>query len=60
MKWSPEAEDSIRKIPFIIRKRVRSRVEEEARKRRKTAATRQDIDATKQRYLHSMSSERKG
>ena len=30
MKWTPEAEDAIKKVPFFVRKRVRARVEKEA------------------------------
>lgn len=30
MKWTAEAEDAVKKVPFFVRKRVRSRVEKEA------------------------------
>ena len=30
MKWMPEAEEAIKKVPFFVRKRVRARVEKEA------------------------------
>ena len=32
MKWTPEAENAIKKVPFFVRKRVKKRVEDEARK----------------------------
>ena len=31
MQWTPEAEDAIKKVPFFVRKKVRARVEKEAR-----------------------------
>ena len=31
MKWTPEAEDAIKSVPFFVRKKVRTRVEDEAR-----------------------------
>jgi hypothetical protein len=30
MKWTQDAEDAIKKVPFFVRKRVRARVEKEA------------------------------
>ncbi len=30
MKWTPEAEKAVKKVPFFVRKRVRARVEKEA------------------------------
>jgi len=30
MKWAPEAEVAIKKVPFFVRKKVRARVENEA------------------------------
>jgi len=30
MKWTPEAEVTIKKVPFFVRKKVRLRVEKEA------------------------------
>ncbi|MFC1885383.1 PCP reductase family protein [Thermodesulfobacteriota bacterium] len=31
MKWTDEAEKAVSRVPFFVRKRVRKRVEEEAR-----------------------------
>jgi len=31
MEWTPEAEDAVKKVPFFVRKRVKARVEKEAR-----------------------------
>src|SRR5210317_1034657 len=60
MKWSPEADDTIRKVPFFVRKKVRARVEKEAREAGKQVITLADVKATQARYLQNMSSEIKG
>ena len=60
MKWSPEAEDSIKKVPFFVRKKVRARVEKEALEAGKQVVTLADVKATQARYLKNMSSEIKG
>ena len=60
MKWTPEADDTIRKVPFFVRKKVRARVEKEAREAGKQVITLADVKATQARYLKNMSSEIKG
>ncbi|GAF73980.1 putative dissimilatory sulfite reductase B (dsrB), partial [marine sediment metagenome] len=60
MKWMPEAEEAIKKVPFFVRKRVRSRVEKEAKEAGKPAVSLADVKATQTRYLNGMSSEIKG
>jgi anaerobic sulfite reductase subunit C len=60
MKWMPEAEDAIKKVPFFVRKRVRARVEKEAIAAGRQAISLADVKATQTRYLTSMSSEIKG
>ena len=60
MKWSPEADDSIKKVPFFVRKKVRARVEKEALEAGKRVVTLADVKATQARYLKNMSSEIKG
>ena len=60
MKWSPEADDSIKKVPFFVRKKVRARVEKEAMEAGKQVVTLADVKATQARYLKNMSSEIKG
>ena len=60
MKWSSEADDTIKKVPFFVRKRVRARVEKEARDAGKTVITLADVKATQARYLNNMASEIKG
>ena len=60
MKWSPEADDSLKKVPFFVRKRVRARVEKEAREAGRQVVTLADVKTTQARYLKNMSSEIKG
>jgi dissimilatory sulfite reductase (desulfoviridin) alpha/beta subunit len=60
MKWMPEAEEAIKKVPFFVRKRVRTRVENEAKEAGQRAVSFADVKATQARYLTSMSSEIKG
>jgi len=60
MKWMPEAEEAVKKIPFFVRKRVRARVEKEAGEAGKRIVSLADVKSTQARYLSSMSSEIKG
>lgn len=60
MQWSPDADAEIRKVPFFVRKKVRARVEKEARDQSKTRITLTEIHATRKRFLKSMDSEIKG
>lgn len=60
MKWSPEAEAAVGKVPFFVRKRVRARVEEDAARAGKETVNLADVKATQARYLSGMASEIKG
>jgi dissimilatory sulfite reductase (desulfoviridin) alpha/beta subunit len=60
MQWTPEAEAAVKKVPFFVRKRVRARVEDEARQNGKTVISLTDVTATQKRYLTQMSAEIKG
>jgi anaerobic sulfite reductase subunit C len=60
MKWTHEAEEAIKKVPFFVRRKVRERVEKEARDRNKTGVTLAEVNATRKRYLTGMASEVKG
>ena len=60
MKWTEEAEAAVKKVPFFVRKKVRTRVEKEAAEIGKTSVTLSDVKATQTRYLKKMSSEVKG
>jgi len=60
MKWTPEAEKAIKKVPFFVRKRVRTRVENEAAAEGKPIVTLAEVKATQRRYLNNMESEMRG
>jgi len=60
MKWTIEAEAAVKKVPFFVRKKVRSRIENEATKAGKKAVSLADVKATQARFLKKMSSEIKG
>ena len=60
MEWTDEADESIKKVPFFVRKKVRTRVEKEASKAGKKVVSLADVKATQARYLSSMASEIKG
>ena len=60
MKWMPEAEEALKKVPFFVRKRFRARVEKEAQEAAKSVVSLTDVKATQAHYLSSMSSEIKG
>lgn len=60
LEWSIEAEEAIKRVPFFVRKRVRARVEEEARKGGKSVISLTDVRLTQKRYLTRMSEEIKG
>ncbi len=60
MKWSPEAEEAVKRVPFFVRKRVRTRIEKEAKDAGRKVVSLSDVKATKARYLSNMKSEIKG
>jgi len=60
MEWTKEADDAVKKVPFFVRKRVRSRVEKEAREAGKPLVSLADVKTTQARYLNNMASEIKG
>ena len=60
MKWTPEAEAAVKKVPFFVRKRVRARVEIEARAEGKPIVSLAEVKATQARYLNNMEKEIKG
>jgi dissimilatory sulfite reductase (desulfoviridin) alpha/beta subunit len=60
MEWTPEAEAALKRVPFFVRKRVRSRVEKEARDAGKRRVDLADVKATQSRYLSGMQDEIKG
>ncbi len=60
MQWTPEADAAIKKVPFFVRKKVRARVEAEARQAGKHSITLAEVNATQKRFLTGMASEIKG
>lgn len=60
MQWSPDAENAIKRVPFFVRKRVRGRVEQEARGAGKASVDLADVRAAQERYLKSMAAQVKG
>ncbi len=60
MKWTAEAEDAIRKVPFFVRKRVRARVEKEAEAEGRPLITLAEVQATQARFLSRMETDIKG
>lgn len=60
MEWTEEAEDEISKVPFFVRKKVRKRVEKEARESGKNRITIVEVKATQARFVTGMDSEIKG
>lgn len=60
MKWTDDAENAIKKVPFFVRKKVRTRVEQEAAAEGKLLVTIHEVRTSKKRYLSNMESEIKG
>jgi anaerobic sulfite reductase subunit C len=60
MQWSKEARDALRRVPFFVRKRVKARVEEEARTRGEDRVTLHHVMVCKRRFLERMEEEVKG
>jgi len=60
MKWTPEAEAAVKKIPFFVRKKVCARVEKEAGAAGKHVVSITEVKTTQARYVTNMSTEIKG
>lgn len=60
MKWSSEADESIQKIPFFVRKKVRQKVEQYVLDKGRTSVGIGDVNAAKKKFTSSMSSDIKG
>ncbi len=60
MKWTPEAENAIKKVPFFVRKKVRARVEKEAADNGRPVVSLEDVNATRNRFMNQMDSEVRG
>ena len=51
MKWTPEAEAAIKKVPFFVRKKVRARVEKEAGAAGKGVVSIAEVKAAQARFF---------
>ena len=60
MQWTQEAEDAVKKVPFFVRKKVRARVEKEARLTGRNTVTLAVVKTARKKFLDNMSSEIKG
>lgn len=60
MKWSQKAEDAVKNVPFFVRKKVRSKVEQEAAARGRDRVALADVEAARARFLGSMAREVQG
>jgi anaerobic sulfite reductase subunit C len=60
MKWTPDAEAAIKNVPFFVRKKVRSRIENETAAAGKKTVSLSDVKAAPARFMSKMSSEIKG
>lgn len=60
MKWSPQAEEAVSRVPFFVRRRVRKQVEEEASRVRAAEVTLDHVTACQKRFLKNMAAEVKG
>lgn len=57
MEWEKSADIAIRKVPFFVRKKVRARVEKEARGAGKIRVSLDDVKTTQKRFLNKMDEE---
>ena len=60
LPWSHEAEQAIARVPFFIRKRVRRRVEDEARQSGVQQVDLQHVRICQQKFVANMDAEVKG
>ena len=60
MEWTSDAEALLSKVPFFVRKRVRRKVEEEARRQGLKTVTKPLVVALQKRFMASMEDEVKG
>ncbi|MCG6909248.1 MAG: 4Fe-4S dicluster domain-containing protein [Deltaproteobacteria bacterium] len=60
MRWSQEAEQALKKVPFFVRKKVRTRVEAETAGAGKKTVSLADVKRTRERFMADMGKEVKG
>jgi len=60
MRWTVDAEAAMKKVPFFVRKKVKSRVEKQASEDGKTVVDMDAVKTTQKRYLSGMAAEVRG
>jgi len=60
MKWSKQAEEAVSRVPFFVRRRVKKKVEEEAKRCNSSEVTLEHVKACQKRFLNNMENEVKG
>lgn len=60
MDWSNEAKETVLRIPFFVRKRVRKKVEEEAKESGAALVTIEHVRSCQKKFLNKMEDELKG
>jgi dissimilatory sulfite reductase (desulfoviridin) alpha/beta subunit len=60
MTWDSEAEETLRRVPFFVRHRVRNKVEEEVAAAGRKRVTKADLEKSKRRQLKRLSEGVKG
>jgi len=60
MKWTEDADNAVKKVPFFVRKKVRVRVEAQVAKTGKNVVRLADVKTAQKKHLQSMSEEIKG
>ena len=60
MKWSSEADEAMKKVPFFVRKKVRQKIEQYVQDKGGTRVSMNDVNAAKQKFISSMSNDVKG
>ena len=53
LPWSPEAEEAVSRVPFFVRKRVRQRVEAEARQSGASQVHLEQVRSCQQKFFGS-------
>jgi dissimilatory sulfite reductase (desulfoviridin) alpha/beta subunit len=60
MEWTPEADAAVKNVPFFVRKKVRARVEAEARRAGLATVDLATVTLAQQRFLSGQASEIRG
>ena len=60
VKWAPDAEAEIKKVPFFVRKKVRSRIENDMAAAGITTVSLADVKAAQARFVSKMGEDIKG